>query len=557
MGHASLPLVSLAVVFAAAASPAQMKGRVWSHPPLGVQITVPDDYSLVPLQVDEKWIVGKFLGDKTYISKDREWNQEHRPLMRVIAFTEAAKKGSGVEVQETEAGDTFIGIGAVPYQGYRDYVKRHRSGFFFSKEEKTKVNGQECLMCEVQVHKAEPKLRLFSIVFRRPAFELAVEFEVLEDRLDKLQTACRQSLESVRFTSGGGAVATGGTEKNVNGITAQTSSKLWRAFRAEWRKRPAKERDDIRRKIEADHHAAVRAKTPADWTVLETRRFLVVSHTEAGFTERMVQSAEAFFDWCENEFGSLSDDHVRRPVLRLCRDADEYHAYHFGSSGTTGWSLFGDDHEIGTYRDDYNGTSGRDSQYLFDGILHHFLQEKDTHIVNYAPHWLTWALDDYVRGGVVKDRKLEFRVDDWTRDEARNLHRENKLPALRTILELDADAFASLQKTESRAGYATAQALRFVLGPGQRDKAFKDFLRTYFKAVIAAADKRAPQWSQGASAAQTEEEEERLAKQDNDQMKARRKELQKEINAAAFGKVSDKQWEQLNRAFGDFVKAGK
>ena len=539
---------------------AQLKGRVWTHAPLGIELTIPDGFSLVPLQVDEKWIIGKFLDDKTYLSKDKDWNKEHRALMRVIAFTEAAKKGTGVEVQEEKDGTTFIGIGAVPYQGYQNYVKRHRSGFFFSKEEKAKVGGQDCLMCEVQVHKSEPKLHLFSVVFRQPTFEVAVEFEVLEDRIDKMQKACRDALESLRFTKPAAATAVTGEQKKVGGVAASQSNRLWRAFRSEWRKRPSLERSEIRRQIEREHHAAVRSKTPADWIVIDAKRFLVVSHADERFTARMLESAEVFYDWCEEEFGSLGDEYIRRPVLRLCRDADEYKAYHFDSSGSTGWSLFGDDHEIGTYRDDYNGTSGKDASTLFDGILIHYLQEMDPYIVDYSPYWLTWSLDDYVTSAIVKERKLDFRVDDWVRDGSRDMQREGKLPKLRTILELDADSFSTMQKGERRTGYATTQGLRFVLGPGQKEKVFKDFLRTYFKAVIAAAERHAAEWDSrpaGSKSAETEEEEEKQAKAQTDKSKERRKQLQKEINAAVFQKIDDKQWEKFDKAFDAFVKAGK
>lgn len=559
MPHAPTALLaaSLALVLVGSAE-AQLKGRVWTHEPLGFQITVPDDYSLVPLQVDEKWIIAKLLGDKTYISRDREWNLEHRPLMRVIAFTEAAKKSSGVEVQEDKDGSTFIGIGAVPYQGYRDYVKRHRSGFFFSREDKGRIGGQDCLLCEVQVHKSEPKLHLFAVVFRRPTCEIAVEFEVLEDRLDKLGKACRDSFDSVRFIEPRGATPVTGAEKKIEGVTAQLSNRMWRAFRSEWRKRAPLDRVEIRRQIERQHHAAVRSKTPADWTVTESKHFLVVAHTESRFTDRMVENAETFFSWCDKEFGALSDDYVRRPVLRICRDYDEYKAYHFDSSGSTGWSLFGDDHEIGTYRDDYNGTSGKDASFLFHGILIHYLQEVDTHIVDYSPYWLTWALDDYVRAAIVKDGKLDFRVDDWVRDESRDMQRDGKLPKLRTILELDADSFTTLLKSERRTGYATTQALRFVMGPAQKEKCFKDFLRTYFRAVIVAAERHAPEWetAAGTKSAETEEEEEQQAKAQSDKSKERRKQLQKEINAVVF-KIDDKQWEKLDKAFDAFVKGGK
>src|SRR5262249_52815015 len=140
----------------------------------------------------------------------------------VIAFTEKSKKASNVEVEENEKDkETFIGIGAVPYQGYRDYVKRNRNGFFFSKEAAGKIGNEDCLNCEVDVHKAEPKLHLYCSVFRRPTFELAVEFEVLEDRKDQSERACRDTLDSVRFTAGADA------KSPSTGPTPKSSGRLW------------------------------------------------------------------------------------------------------------------------------------------------------------------------------------------------------------------------------------------------------------------------------------------------------------------------------------------
>ncbi|MCA8966486.1 MAG: hypothetical protein KDC48_16515 [Planctomycetes bacterium] len=548
-----LPFALLAASLCAPSTAQELKGRVWTHEKFGIKMTIPDGFSVVPLQIDEQWIAAKFLSEKTYLSKDKEWNHEHKPLLRVIVFTEKAKQGTGVEKHEKDDGSTFIGIGAVPYQGYRDYVKRHRSGFFFSKEEEDKVGGEDCLMCEVDVHKGEPKLHLYSVVFRRPTYEVAVEMEVLEDRRDQLEKIALKVIDSLRFKEG---VAE--TTAAVTGAGKSTSTRLWSAFREEWRKRPSLERAEIRKQMEADHHKAVRAKTPSDWTIEESKHFLVVSHADERFTKRMVDGAETFYSWCEKEFGKLGDDYVRRPVLRLCKDFDEYKAFHFDSSNTTGWSLAGADTEIGTYWDDYNGSSGRDVSIMFDDILLHYLQEMDTHIVAYTPYWLSFALDDYVGSAFIKGRKVEFKVDDYVRDESRNMQREGKLPDLRKVLEMDADAFLAQMKVDSRSDYAATQALRYVLGPGQREKPFKEFLQRYFKAVVAVADKHAGDWkSMDTRSAQTEEEEEQQAKDYSSRTKERRKQLQKEINEMVLNEIDEKAWEKYEKAFQAFVRAGK
>ncbi|MCK5943143.1 MAG: hypothetical protein KAI24_14280 [Planctomycetes bacterium] len=549
-----LPTLLIAAVTVAEYAPAQtLKGRKWKHEKYGIHLTIPADYEVVPLQIDEKWIAAKFLSEKSYISKSKDWNHEHKPLMRVIVFSEEAKKGTGTEVHESEDGKTkFVGIGAVPYQGYRDYVKRHRSGFFFSKEDEDDVAGQQCLMCEIEVHKSEPRLHIYTAVFRQPTFELAVEFECLEDRKDRVEKHIMRTLNSVRFTEPEAtAVITGNKESR------RTSTRLWTAFRSEWRKRPFAERREIRKEMEETHHEKVRQLTPDDWTVSESKHFLVVSHAGDKFTKQMTEGAEMFYEWCEKNFGKLGDDYVRRPVLRLCKDSDEYEAFHFDSSNSTGWSLVGAEREIGTYYDNYNGSSGRDVSLLFPGILVHFLQEKDPYIVSYTPYWLTWSLNDYVSECYVKGRKLDFRVDDYTRDEAREMVREEKLPKLQELLKRSEREFTAAMNKDRRNAYATSQALRYVLEQN-RDKAFKDFIIRYFEAAIEVGEKHGSDFKNVKyKAAETEEEEEQREKEYAEQSKARAKKLQEEINKRVLSEIPEKTWTKHEKKFAKFVKKGK
>lgn len=551
----TLPCALLAVMCATAPAPAQsLKGRKWTHQTHGIKLTIPDGYEVVPLQIDEQWIAAKFLSEKSYISKSKDWNHEHKPLMRVIVFTEEAKKRSGAEVHESEDGKTkLVGLGAVPYQGYRDYVKRHRKGFYFSKEDDAQIGGEDCLMCEIEVHKSEPKLHVYAAVFRRPTFELAVEFECLEDRKDRVEKHIMRTLKSVRFSA---PVAEATAVITGNRKVRRTSTRLWTAFRDEWRKRPHEERREIRKDMEEQHHEKVRKLTPEGWSVTESRHFLVVSHAGEKFTDQMTKGAELFWDWCEDQFGALGEDYVRRPVLRLCKDADEYEAFHFDSSNNTGWSLVGAEREIGTYYDNYNGSSGRDVSLLFPGILVHFLQEKDPHIVTYTPYWLTWALNDYVGECYVKGRKLDFRVGDWTRDEAREMVREGALPKLSQLLSRSEAEFTKAMNSDRRNTYATSQALRYVLKQ-RREKAFKDFVYRYFEAAIQVGEEHGGKNTRTFKSAETEEEEEAREKEYAEQSKERAKKLQVEINKLMLSQISDKTWKKHEKAFAKFVKKGK
>ena len=309
--------------------------------------------------------------------------------------------------------------------------------------------------------------------------------------------------------------------------------------------------------MERQHHAATKKSLPSDWTVTESDHFLVISHASPKFTKQMTKGAELFYQWCHKEFGSLGEDYVRRPVLRLCKDRDEYNAFHFGSSNSTGWSFSGEDRELGTYHDNYNGSSGRDVSLLFPGILQHYLQERDPFITSYTPRWLSSALHDYVTECYVKGRKLDFRVEDFERDGARELQREGNLPKLQDLLCMDAESYSKLRSANYEVSYAASQALRYVLGPGSRDKAFKDFLKRYFQTLIAVGEKHDDSKGMTFKSAETEEEEEELAKARAKRFKDRAKTLQRDINQMMFGGVNAKTWAKHEKAFAKFIKKGK
>src|SRR5690606_15552577 len=98
------------------------------------------------------------------------------------------------------------------------YLLRNlENGYYFEREEEraAEVAGQPVSRFEIAQHKSEPKKKLLCWVFHGEDMNVAVEFEVLEDRIDRLRRECEQSLASFRFTRGGrletGGPVTGGT----------------------------------------------------------------------------------------------------------------------------------------------------------------------------------------------------------------------------------------------------------------------------------------------------------------------------------------------------------
>lgn len=557
MGNRPRSLFVLATIVAAA-SPltAQLKGGFYENETLGFRVGVPSKWEEVPLKVEEDWIVAKFLSDRSYVTSGKDFSMDHKPLMKIVVFTDDAKKIKRPEMEKIGANTFFIRDGSVPYQNYRDYLKRNLrgEGFFFSEEKQDKVSGVDCMQYEVKLEKREwLKRRLVTWVFKGEGMDVAVEFEVLEDRYDNLIGQVRNSLRSFRFVERKESdVAT--SDDAAAPAKKQPTSALWTKSRKEWRKLPAEQRLEQRKQIEQNRFEAVKARTPQDWTISRSDHFLVISHADPRFTKTCVDAAEVFHDWLEKTFGDLTDEYVRHGVLRVCKDWDEYEAYRFkGSNEARGFSV-SDNREAVTYRDNYNGTSGRDVGYFLDDIFATYLYDKDPLVYGYMPAWLSWGLSRYVARAQVKGRKITFDPDDWEKEEIRELIRGDKLHDLKTLMSLDYDQYWSMYKSERRTDSELCSVVRFILGPGRRHPRLKNFLPNYLKAVIEVGEEFDEKEGVVHKEATTEEEEEQQAKQVDSKLKERRKAIAAKLNARMTGDWTDKDWQSLQRAYEKAIK---
>ena len=541
---------TVACALALCTATTQAQSGLYTHD-LGFRIRVPDDWNNVPIQIDENWIVAKFLSEKSWISKDRDWNREHHPLMTIVVFTEDATRFQGWT--EQQKGDTtFVRVTGLPYRDYRDYLKRNlQDGYYFEKEETVEAGDMEGSRFEILRHKSEPKLRLITCVFHGQDMDVAVEFEVLEDRLDRLRGECERALKSFRFDDRGilpNAPTTGESSR-------RTSDKLWTEFREEWKKTDVEERHRLRQDVEEQRFARVRAATPEDWVVEESPHFLVVSHADGRFTKRMVDAAEEFREWCDDNFADLSDEYVRRNVLRVCKDDAEWEAYRFKVSGDSWAYSIDDSREVVTYRDNYNGSSGRDAGYFFGDILQMYLADKDPYLLQYTPYWLRTGLYEYVSEAMLKGRRIEFDASDWEKEAMRELEREEKLETFQNLVTLDEKRFRNLVERDHRYRYQLTNAVRFLLGPGRRHKPLRDFLPRYFGAVIEHAEKNRDKWKavDATYSAETEEEEEARRKERDDRYAERREAIHEAITKSVFD-LSEKDWARIERAYAKFAR---
>ena len=93
-----------------------MKSGTYSNKKYGFKFKAPEKWAHVPVDIDEKWIVAKFISPKTYMPKRSEYYIEHHPQIRVIAFHDEMVKRKKAKIEKSKNGSR-LDLGERPFKG--------------------------------------------------------------------------------------------------------------------------------------------------------------------------------------------------------------------------------------------------------------------------------------------------------------------------------------------------------------------------------------------------------------------------------------------------------
>ena len=531
-------LALLAVVWVAAPAAFANLGKYHEDERIGFKIRPPRDWEQTAQAANEKWIVAKYVCDRTYTFNDPvSGTMDHRPDMTAITFIDAVLAKRGVDTTEEDDGSVTIEFNN-PYKDYQDFMRRTYSdgGWFVSAEEEGEVKGVPVTKLEIKVEKLTytgPK-RVVTWIYHLEGVDLAVQYEVLENHYDKLKGMLESSLESLRVIPRTKALV---PETTGEKIKFEDESKLT---------------PDERKKRRADKerisHEKGKSSLPDDWCSEEMGRFLVLLHTDRKYAKDVVEQAEAVWSWLDKTFPYFgAGEYVPSPIIRMCKDQVEEQAFFSGTS-------WGDFTEIVTHRDVNAGAGSWEFEYVngrMAGIWFHY-RNGDAWAA--APGWLSRGFDQVIGGARAKGRGLEFKIDDWERDGLRESVRNGELTSPRDLVMLTRETFYDNPHRVKQ----SAAFIRYLLT--SKSKKTRDILHRYFKAlqdvmaeVKAEEEKRdAAARTSAGDAPKTEEEEEKRMKERIEGYKKREKEFLDKLYQSAFGDFDDKDWKRLED---DFVKS--
>ena len=497
---------------------------------LGYKVRYPKGWSIIPMNIDEKWIAAKFLSDSAdfFTSKDEGWTYDHKPQMSVIAFISEVVKKRGAEVSETD--DGFLIELNNPFKDYEDYLKRTYSGggWYISEDEQGTVNGISVRQLEIKVEKltrSGPK-RIVAWVYQTEEVDYVVQFELLEGAYRKRKRDMHACLRSFKLIPRKGS------------LTPTTTGK--RVIEKDEDELTLEERTLQRQQKEANVHEKTVAALPDDWKVKEMGRFLVLNHADDKYAKKVVSHAEAVWKWLDKNFDYLGPgEYVPRPIIRICKDADEERAFSQG----TAW---GPSIEIVTHKDTSGGSLSWEFEWINRRIVGLWFRYHAGDIYSAFPHWLDNGLDQVLGTARAKGSRLEFQADQWELQNLREAVRKDQITPLQDLLKMGTEDFYGQRTRSSEA----AAFLRLLLST--RSKKVKAVLKEYILNLAATVeDIKAKEKAAGPKsykAPETEEEEEQQAKQRRQRWKDKENELLTAVFDKTFGNWEEKDWKKLNDA---------
>jgi hypothetical protein len=513
---------------------------------LGYQIQTPKGWSEVPTSVEERWLVAKFTADKSTFWTDKGTGQtvEHRPDMTAIAFVaEAVKERAKVEQREKKDGtkETLIVFDS-PYKDYQDYMKRRYTGggWFVDKQEETKLGDVAVTCYEIKVEKGswEGPKHITTWVYHMQDVDLAVQFECLEGVWTKMQPDVQRCLKSFKTVPRSG-------EGLVQATTGESNFVVF-----DWDKLTPEERTAHKKKIEKLAQERAQKNVPEGWTVKQMGRFLVLNHSDEKFARKMVERCEAVMKWLDTTFACLGDkEYVRAPVLRICKDMEEYNA--FFKSGDWSWNNI----EVVTY-DDNGGSTSYSIKNVINSLVEIWFKDRDLELAMGMPMWLRDGISNLMSQANLDKGKLEFRTDDWMRDDVREAVRNGKAFTPRQIMTMDGEAF-----WKDWINFQQGQALVAFLATGSasKTKQAKDFLPAYLQALKSVLGEiKAEEAKNGKDENKpptTEEEEDQQLKSRRDGYKKNQKRILDEALERASAGWSADAWNKFEELY--FKSFGK
>jgi len=505
----------------------------------GFKIRVPKDWRKIPLKVNERWIIGKYQSEKSYISEE---SYPHKPEMKIIIFPDSRKNEKKRSARVADDGETVTF--KQNFKDYKEYLDKNfrGGGWFLSKEKESTIAGIKVSQYEAKVEKLTyiGKQRIIGWVFHIPGGDLAVDFVVLENRYRKLKSLVYGTLKSFKLAERTGTApgqGSGGASKK-----STTKKKKWKDMTPLERMKSRKKKADeaAKRAIEA---------LPDGWKHKKSDHFYILTHVDAKHTKRVINQAEAIRTWLDRNLFEIGEDYVPRIIIRICLDASERAGYYTGSSDSYTYS--GSSEIVLAKKDVWSRKD--EMETLSRGICQQYFWNKNSDLYWDMPPWIGRGVVQYVGTALCKGKKLVFKPDDWEKRQLREGKREDKLVKCQDLIKMTSEDYNKVARKSGQVTWSqTGSLYRHLMSSRcRKSKLTKNIIFTYFKHLkdVVTEVKKKDKKNRVRKAAKTAAEEREQRKSEQEAAKKRARYVVDETFKRTFGHWTDRNWAAFERGW--------
>jgi hypothetical protein len=443
---------------------------------VGFKLRLPVKWRRWPAEKDRRFLTGHYVSTRTWPIKGSPI--PHRPVLRILVLPRRVTPKQAPSKQAPSSVATPAVTKPVSvveyYADYRDYLGRNLSGTLtYSSGEKGESDGVPYTEYQVRRRQNDLTYRLTARVYEFETHHVAVEFMVLDVHAAALKQRLRACFRSFRRVP----------------IEAVADSDPWRPplwVRApeRWRELSRKDRLVHRARLEADFVARVRATAAPMFKVKNSKHFVILSSADARFTTEIMQAADGCMEWCHAHLLGISEEAVTKAVVRVFGNARDYRMYRARSRRASHYVPGIREIIVAPGRRPPKELSGL--RGLTQGILHHYLYDKDPDLHRNLPRWIRAGLTNYLRLSKLERGKFVLGVSDYEKKVIRGARRSKRIETVQRIL---AQTQAQKDETDRPLRYERTRVVRFVfdsLRNPTRSTIPANFIVDYLIAVRAA-----------------------------------------------------------------------
>ncbi len=453
--------------------------KTYKNAKYGFQFKIPKDFHQVPINLDEKWVVAKFLYKRPLEGK--RVFRSMTPEVRVIIFPKfSAKEFSKRRINKVKKGrETVITALQNPYRNYKEYLRENykKGGWFVKDEKEVKIAGlptSKKVISVTQKMQGETSASnfLYSWEIHYPDATYVFQFEILADYAKKFRTSIKGSVRTFKPIPRSEDLETptsAGSTIKIKRIDPK--SKATEASATPEGRRKA-------RKAKLDK-IIVKAKTtlPPGWAYYEKKPFVYLYNKKVGlrFVKRVAKQSNMLWKWLHKNLDFIGEDFAVGGVIRICNSPAEANAY-IDTSGKNAYSAR--TREVVIYKDRDWGFDEM-SWYLNSGITQRFLSDKNERLWYSLPPWLDDGFTYYIKNFKAKNGKLVSKPSDYEMEIIRDYLRTDKFRPAKDLIQAKYGKGYDSNKLEDR---VEALAIsNFLMTKGQKKKKYAKIINSYLR----------------------------------------------------------------------------